>query len=248
MGQGLEWYLPRLIAGVMFLVAAFSLYSIVSNAAFGAPGFDFRLYATATERWLSGGAFYEPHQLYGLYITTTEPMYPPVIVLLVAPFTVLPAMLWWLPMAIVTWRVLALRPSAWGRAGIAACLAWPTTLHLVYTGNPAMWACAALALATRWPWVSVFVFLKPSVFPFAFFGIRHRSWWVALAICLLIAVPFGAMWLDWFAAITNARGNFSGPLYSIRDFPLMLIPVVAYGSSTRNQSTRIIGVEAPSPP
>lgn len=227
--------MPRVLTGVLLIMAAYSASLLLTEPRFGAPGSDFGIYRDAATRWLHGGFFYYPEQLAGPYVALGgHVMYPPPTLLLFAPFTVLPAFLWWaLPVGIVVWRVVTLRPSAWGWAGIAACLAWPMGLEMIYTGNPVIWVVAALALATRWPWVSVLVFAKPSLFPFAFVGARHRSWWLALGACALISGLFLPMWPDWIAAVLNARGQFSGPLYSLRDVPLLLVPLVAWAARPR---------------
>jgi hypothetical protein len=139
------------------------------------------------------------------------------------------------PLAIIAWRVWALRPSPWAWVGIAACLAWPMTVELVYTGNPLLWIVAALALATRWPWMSVLILLKPSLFPFALFGMRARRWWLALGASAIVAALFLPMWPDWIRTVLNARGPSSGPLYSLKDVPTMAIPLLAWVGRARTQ-------------
>lgn len=227
---------PLVATGVLLVMAAYSSVTLLTDPRFAAlAGSDFAIYRDAAARWLHGGFFYYPEQVAGPYDTLLgHVMYPPPTLLLFLPFTVLPAVLWWaVPIGIVAWRVWALRPSPWGWAGIAACLAWPMTVELVYTGNPLLWIVAALALATRWRWVSVLILAKPSLLPFALFGVRHRRWWLALGATVIVSALFLPMWPDWIRAVLNARGPFSGPLYSLKDVPMVAIPLLAWGARAR---------------
>ena len=227
---------PRRLALLCGVVAGLILASQIPSLleAFGRPsvngygGVDYRLYLDATRRWLDGGPFYQPYQIAGPYpITPGDILYPPVALWLFVPFTLLPAVLWWLvPLgvtAVVVWR---LRPAAIAWPLIALCVAWPPTQVKIITGNPVIWAVAALALGCVYRWPSVFVLIKPSLFPFALFGARHRSWWVALGVFALISLPFGAMWADWLTTVVNASGG--GIVYSVQEVPMMLLPLVAW--------------------
>ena len=154
-------------------------------------GVDFCLYRDAAARWLAGGPYFEPYQLAGPYpITAGDVLYPPVALWLFVPFTVLPALLWWaIPIAVTAWAIWRLRPEpAWWPL-IALCVAWPTTLLKTWTGNPVIWSVAAMALGVVYWWPSVFVLLKPSLFPFALFGANRRSWWLALAVFVAMCLP-----------------------------------------------------------
>jgi len=52
-----------------------------------------------------------------------------------------------------------------------------------------------------------------------------------LAIVSLVFLP---QWIDYVRALLNARGALVSPLYSLKDVPLMLIPVIArFGHETR---------------
>jgi hypothetical protein len=235
---GVHWAAPRVLAGVLLVVSAFWLVTSLVDPGFASRGgVDFAIYRDAALRWTMGGPFYYPEQLTGPYETISgHVMYPPSALLLFVPFTIVPAVFWWaVPLLIIGWRVLALRPSPWGWAGIAACLAWPVTIELVHTGNPVIWVAAAMSLATRWPWMSVFVLAKPSLFPFALAGADKRAWWAALGVSALISAPFMPMWFDWVQVVLNARGPISGPLYSLKDVPLMLIPLVAWWARKREK-------------
>jgi len=204
-------------------------------------GTDLRTYQDAARSWTTGSGFYHARQLAGPYdiagasaIYSGDILYPPVALLLFMPFLILPAPLWWIvPAAVLAWAIYRLRPAFWAWPMMAAAVVFPPSLQAIADGNPVIWVVAALALATRWPWVSVFVLLKPSLFPFAFVGCRHRSWWLALGACAAISALFLPMWPDWIAAVLNARGQFSGPLYSLRDVPLLAIPLVAWAGRHR---------------
>src|SRR5688500_15477068 len=81
-------------------IALFPLAEFLNAAAKpnfnGYGAIDFDLYLNATRRWLAGGSYFEPYQLAGPYaIRMGDVLYPPNVLLLLIPFTVLPAILWW---------------------------------------------------------------------------------------------------------------------------------------------------------
>jgi hypothetical protein len=198
-------------------------------------GVDVALYQDAAARWVSGGPFYEPHQLSGPYeVAHGDILYPPVGLWLFVPFTVVPLVLWWaFPAAITAAAIWRLRPRAAAWPLIALCLAWPTTLLKIWTGNPVIWCIAAMALATIWRGAAPFALLKPSLAPFAAFGIRDRSWWAGMAAFIALSVPFGTMWLDWIGSVVNSRGG--GVLYSSLEAPMLALPLVAWLGRTRHR-------------
>jgi hypothetical protein len=201
-------------------------------------GIDYRTYIDAARRWLSGGPFYEPYQLAGPYqIVSREILYPPIILPLLVPFTVLPAVLWWaIPLGVTSWLIADVRPSLWGWAAICALLIlplpftsdFPWALGAVVSGNPVMWIVAALAAGTRWGWPSVLVILKPSLFPFALLGCRTRRWWIAAGALAAISAVLLPMWVQYVAVLLNTRGPSATWYYSIGEVPLMLTPLVAW--------------------
>ena len=199
-------------------------------------GIDFALYRDVAARWLAGGAFYEPHQLAGPYLVAHgDILYPPVGLWLFVPFTVLPAFLWWaIPAALTVWAIARVRPRPAVWPLMALCLAWPTTPLKIWTGNPVIWAMAAMSVAIVYRWAAPFALLKPSLFPFALFGIRERAWWVGLGVFVALCLPFGALWIDWVASVLNSRG--SGPLYSALEAPMLLLPLVAWAGRTRQRT------------
>jgi hypothetical protein len=206
-------------------------------------GVDFDLYRDVTNRWLAGGPFFEPYQVAGPYeIRAGDVLYPPVALWLFVPFAApagvlagLAAVLWWaLPLGITGGAVWRLRPRPVFWPLIALCVANPTTLLKIWTGNPVIWSMAAMALATMAGsarFAAPFVLLKPSLAPFALFGINRRSWWLGLAVFGLLCLPFGALWADWVASVLNSRGG--GPLYSALEIPILLLPLVAWVGRTR---------------
>ena len=206
-------------------------------------GVDFDLYRDVTARWLAGGPFYQPYQVAGPYeIRAGDVLYPPAGLWLFVPFAALTGAPWsaiaaltfWaLPLAITAGVVVGLRPRPIVWPLIALCLANPTTLLKIWTGNPVMWSMAAMALAVVGSsrFAAPFVLLKPSLAPFALFGIRRRSWWLGAASVLALSVPFGSLWGDWLASVLNSRGG--GLLYSALEIPMLLLPLAAWVGRTR---------------
>ncbi len=83
-----------------------------------------------------------------------------------------------------------------------------------------------MALGVLYYWPSVLVLIKPSLFPFAFFGSNRRTWWVALGLFALACVPFGSLWIDWTHSLVNSEGG--GLAYSALEIPMLALPVVAW--------------------
>ncbi len=207
-------------------------------------GVDFAVYRDVTARWLAGGPYFEPYQVAGPYeIRAGDVLYPPVALWLFAPFAAVGASgpaaaiaaiaFWLIPLGITAGAVLALRPRPIVWPLIALCLANPTTLLKIWTGNPVMWSMAAMALAVVGSsrFAAPFVLVKPSLAPFALFGTRRRSWWLGVATVLALSVPFGSLWADWLASVLNSRGG--GLLYSALEIPMLLLPLAAWLGRTR---------------
>ncbi len=198
------------------------------EASAGIPlGYDFALYRDATARWLAGGQFYPASQLAGhWHISDNAILYPPVILWLFAPFTILPAVLWWaIPVLVVGWALWRLRPGA---------LAWPVMAFLigfsplpafVRLGNPMIWALAAMFAGCARVGPSVPVLMKPSLAPFALFGVWHRRWWLWAGGFALACLPFGLMWLDWARTVLGSDGSLA---YSYREVGPLMVPLVAW--------------------
>jgi hypothetical protein len=231
------------VASVALLIAARQIIDLLVNWG-GYYGFadDFTLSIAAADRWLHGGGFYYSFQLTGPYtVWPWAELYPPPALLLYLPWLVLPAFLWWLvPIAVTAWVVVAWRPRPLAWAGICVCLAWPTTIALVYWGNSGMWFVAALAAATRFGWPAALLFVKVGLAPCAIVGIWRRSWWVALAGVGLTSIAFLPMWPDYFTAMRNLVTDGPWFLYSISSVPTMMIPVVAWLGSGRRLSRAVV--------
>jgi hypothetical protein len=211
-------------------------------------GVDFTLYRDVAARWLGGGPYFEPYQLAGPYeIRAGDVLYPPLGLWLFVPFAWLPvgvaATIWWtVPIASVAWAILCLRPRPEAWPLLALCVAWPTTLLKTWTGNPVIWAVGALALGTLYAWPSVFVLLKPSLAPFALFGARRRTWWIALGVLVAASLPFGRLWLDWIATLANSRGG--GVLYSALEAPMLLLPLIAWLGRAREPTDPVVAARS----
>jgi hypothetical protein len=212
---------------------------------------DFTLYRDAAHRWLQEGIFYRPEQIAGPYdVTPGDVLYPPTSLLLFVPFTALPALLYWiLPLVVTTLIVVRHRPSVLGWLIIAICLWFPATNVKLLAGNPVIWVMSAVALGTVWPVAAPFALVKLTLAPFAAVRINERMWWVGLAILLAASALFLSMWGDYLTVLMNAREP-RGFLYSIQEFPMLSIPVVAWLARTNRRQRMSAGLGSPggSPP
>ena len=192
----------------------------------GGLGVDFRQYLDHTERWLHTGQFYLPRQLSGATtVMDGDPLYPPIVLWLLVPFTMLPAVLWWaIPLTIIVGVLIALRPAPWTWPMLGFIALWPRTPALILYGNPGIWMVAAIAGGVLWRWPGPLVLIKPSLLPFALVGIGSRGWSRTLVLVLIACIPFGALWVDYVAVLRNSNVPLS---YSLLDVPLALAPVVA---------------------
>jgi len=197
-------------------------------------GADFLGYFTATRTWLETGAFYLPRQLHGAYqIELGDVLYPPTVLWILVPFTVLPALLWWvIPLGITTFVIRGWRPSVYWWPLMAAGLAYPDSPYMLQRGTPTIWLVAAVAAGLRWRWPGALVLLKPSLLPFALIGFRSRGWWITIGVLAAATLPLLGMVPDWLAAVMDGQGK-SGLLYSAKDLPIVSIPVFAWLGRTR---------------
>lgn len=213
------------------LFAAINLVPLIPHW----PGHDFRLYRDATANWLATGEFYPTLQLAGPYpVVSNEILYPPVALILFAPFTVLPSVFWVIiPTAFLAWMVYRSKPSPERWAVILLLMTLPIlapvswTVELAIDGNPIIWVAVIVGLATRFPFFGPFALLKPAplLLPFAAIGIRSRSWWLGLAVLAGLSAVFLPMWFDFLTVVQNARGL--GAIYAVSSVPILLIPLVA---------------------
>jgi hypothetical protein len=207
-------------------------------AAAGLPGRDYGLYMHAATHWLATGDFYLASQLQGPYSIPAVGgaiLYPPTTLLLLVPFSFLPALLWWaIPLAIIGWAVFVHRPGPMTWPVLAMLLWYPTTNLKLLGGNPTtLWFTAILAFATVRPAASALFFLKPSLVPFALFGARRLSWWITLGATAAVSLPFIGLWAQYVNVLLDARDP-SGLLYSLHDVPTMLIPMAIWIGGRRS--------------
>ena len=227
--------LSRPLVSWVLLAAAISLVVLpwVMAVSVNAPyvhwliGIDADIYFDATQSWLADGTWYLPRQLVGPYgIEYGDVLYPPILLYLLVPFQLLPFALWWVipvvAIALALWRIA---PPQWSWPLMVLCLAWPLSMEQLVKGNPVLWVMAAEAVAIALFLPTTLVLLKPSLFPFAIIGIRRRSWWAQAAVLGLLSLPVLELTLLYPQVIMNSRGG--GVLYSVRDVPLLLLPVIA---------------------
>lgn len=228
------WRIATLtIVGVLWVFAAYGVILGIGRVAPSDVGADQRFYGSIAERWLATGELY-PGQLEGPYQLQfmRDNTYPPNALLLFVPFTVLPAVLWWLiPAAVLGFAFWRWRPGLWGWAALALLVLWPRTVGAVIFGNTDLWMTALVAAGLLWGWPAVLLTVKPTLAPLALVGVRHRSWWVAAVIAVVLGLVTLPLWLDYLSAIRNARGL--GWDYSLGSLPMVLIPLVAWLSSPR---------------
>jgi hypothetical protein len=195
---------------------------------------DYGIYMDAVDRWRIDGSWYLPRQLEGPYpIELGDVLYPPVLLYLLVPFRILGPWLWWMiPAAMLAWVVWRHRPGPWAILAIALCLAWPYSPAKYVFGNPVIWATAAVALGTIWHWPAALAIIKPTILPFALIGVRDRRWWLAVLGVGIASLPFLELTLLYPQVLLDAQPNpvdgRGGPLYSLTEFPLLAIPIIAW--------------------
>ena len=231
-------------------VMGVAILAIVAQLLIGFPysnlggtdwGADLRGYVEASRSWLAGNGFYLPRQLHGPYpIALGDVLYPPTALYLFIPFLVLPYQLWWvLAVGLLAFVIWSWRPALWAVASILVCLAFPNQPVLYFRGAPVIVFAALVAAALRWGWPGALIMLKPSIMPFALIGIRTRGWWITTGILLVLTLPLIPLIPDWLRAVVDARGP-DGWLYSVKDLPLLMVPVIAYLGRTRNPHLTIV--------
>lgn len=135
-------------------------------------------------------------------------MYPPLTLYLLVPFVVLPLVAWWLvPLVVIAWHVWTMRPAYWSAPLIAGCLVFLAPSAIIVYGNTDLWTAAVLCLGLRWPTSSWALAFKPSVLSLAILFARGRRWWVGAVVVIVLALPFGSMWLDYVEAMSNLEAS-----------------------------------------
>ena len=220
-----------LVFGFVLVEVAYFTFLKPRPVLFYGLGLDRAIYMDAARDWMAARGFYEAYQFAPYDITAFEILYPPSLLVLLVPFSFLPDVVWvGVPLAITAAVVWSWRPTFTGWLLIGLCLVPPTSFGMYLFGNPGMWVVAAVALATRWPAFGPLVLLKPSLAPFALIGIRHRAWWLSLALCIGFVVLTLPAWLDYATIMLNVRNG--GLLHSLPSVPMMLVPLIAYGCRT----------------
>ena len=192
-------------------------------------GIDYQLYLGAAHQWQTTGDLYQPFQLAGPYhvIGNGEILYPPIVLILLVPFLVLPGILWWiLPLGLTTWALARLRPASWSLALIGALSVTHAVQAPFFWGTPVIWLVPAVAWGFLLGWPAAAVLVKPTLAPFVLTGLTRPT---ALLIgCIGFAVlglPFGSLWLDWLTAIRNSDLDVT---YSYTQNLLLVLPVIAW--------------------
>lgn len=202
------------MGGMVALAVIVAVLLLGVFPAFG-TGHDERMYREATLRWLGGGAFYLPHQLAAPYTAQLgDVLYPPPMLLLFVPLSLLPAPVWYvIPTALIAWSLYRMRPAWWAWPVLLVIAAWPWTLGFFLFGNPKMWLLAGA---------------------FVLFALGWR-WWIVAGIAGVIAsLAFLPMWPDYLTALRNARSME----YQAATVALVTLPLVASVASRAHDPQR----------
>lgn len=218
--------IARVSLGLAAIVGAFIVYAAPEHAS----QIDYQLYVQAARHFLATGDFYS----FGFWTTGggtpgihfSPVLYPPIVLYLLVPFTVLPPILWWvIPIGVTAAAILRLRPAEWTWPFIAAAFVWPRTAAILWFGNPGLWVVMFVALGCLYEWPAVLVLLKPSLAPFALVGIRSRGWWLGLGILGVASVPLLGLWTDYVSLLARMHLPLS---YSLLDVPTTALPFLAW--------------------
>jgi hypothetical protein len=234
------------LLGIAFVEALFVIGAVTGDWS-EAIGSDLHLYLGYTNAWLDTGAWYRPEQLVGPYSVEdlSANVYPPTLLYLTVPFALgLPIVLWWaIPGALLAAALWRSRPAWWAWPIVALVLCYPRTWVVAVTGNPALWAIACAVAGVIWGWPAVGATVKLTFAPFALVGITRRSWWIAAAFAVLLAVPFASLWLDYVTVLQNAQST-RGLGYVLGEWPIA-IGLMAVALSGRRGSIPWLVREAP---
>jgi hypothetical protein len=243
---------PYVRAAQIVLTGLFGVLAIVnlvaaSNGWLAAfRGWDFFHYVEAARRWLESGTPYLAHEVARPFQFSNETfLHPPISLLLFAPFTVLPALLYWvIPLTGTAALIAAWRPARWTWPLMALLLNWPRFDGAVIVGNTDLWVVFFIAAGLRFGWPILLLAIKPSVAPFAIVELaaliradsipvrRTVEIAVTAAFLLLLAAPFGGLWLEWFAVVRHSPAD---PMYSIGAIPWLIVPAIAWFGRRRGR-------------
>jgi hypothetical protein len=223
--------LVTITTAVAFVARLWIVFAVETG---GVVGVDRGIYRDAAQRWATGGFFYYPEQMSGPYeIVQGHILYPPAALAWLVPSAYLPDLLWWgVPIVVIAGIVIYHRPRVWAWPLIGLCVATFSSVEIIASGNPGLWIAMFVAVGTVWRPAFALVLLKPSLFLFALPGIRSRGWWVIAAGLAVVSILLLPMSLDYVQVVLNARGANASILYSIRDVPLMLVPLIAWVAGT----------------
>lgn len=226
-------------AAILVLAAIELAYGLAYKGWANAIGGDLTYYASLARMLFTTGHWFPDKELHGpwliLHSGPLDVLYPPAVAWIFAPFIWLPVgVLLALVIGVNLWLIRDWRPAPWTWPLMALCVLWPLTLLKGIGGTSSLFVMMALALGLRYRWPSVFILLKPSLFPFALLGIRSKWWWVGLAVLGLMSLPFLRETLLYPQVILDSR-NPDGALYSLTDVPMMAIPVIAWLGRTRRR-------------
>jgi|GEM_PF-1419654 hypothetical protein len=236
-----RWSHPVQLGLALFTVLtaiafAWRLWVVLSVGEGGSVvGVDRGIYKEAALRWAGGGFWYYPAQLAGPYtIIQGHVLYPPTALAWLVPAAYLQDALWWgLPICAIAGIVWHHRPMIWAWPAMGLCLSTFWSVEIIASGNPGLWIAMFAALGTVWRPAFALVLLKPSLGPFALLGARSRGWWVLLAAFILVSLALLPMWIDYLHVLLNGRGSVAVVWYSIRDVPLVCVPLVAWAARAR---------------
>jgi hypothetical protein len=224
-----------LFAGLTAIAFAWRLWVVLSVGDGSVVGVDRGIYREAALRWAGGGFWYYPEQVAGPYtIIQGHVLYPPTALPWLVQAAHLPDVLWWgVPICVIAGIVWHHRPAIWAWPLMGLCVSTFWSVEIIASGNPGLWIAMFVALGTVWRPAFALVVLKPSLAPFALLGVRSRAWWLLLAAVVLVSLALLPMWIDYLGVLLNGRGPLAVAWYSIRDVPLLCVPLVAWVSGAR---------------
>lgn len=230
-----------LFTALTAIAFAWRLWVVLAVGVGSVVGVDRGIYKEAALRWAGGGFWFYPEQLAGPYtIIQGHVLYPPTALPWLVPAAHLPDALWWgLPICVIAAIVGHHRPAIWAWPVMGLCLSTFWSVEIIASGNPGLWISMFAALGTVWRPAFALVLLKPSLAPFALLGARSRGWWVLVAAFVLASLALLPMWVDYVRVLSNSRGPLAVVWYSIRDVPLVAVPLLAWAARARP-----VGVEA----